>query len=411
MVKKMCIKTMLLAVVLALSSCTQNVQSTPEHNSNQEEATSSAQTVISVSKPQGNEHSEINGQPTSGGESAVYDDNNVVELKLENAAMVLNVSDMDFLEHDGKIVMAANLSGNNTGAWIELFDAASGNSLHHAHYEESYTSETLQIASSLEGDVAFIVGDHQMYLNVFDPTIEHPSTPSRSINDSNDYEIISWTSSMYPWEVGGWHFTSTGEGITASPHVAVDAFPFTVSAEEIRNHDELPIMNLEAPVYFDNLRLMNDGTVLVANIVSASGQLGSVGVFAINIYTGEQHWFTDMFEVMGGELDYINDYELGVIGMENLHRVSLVTGEHEISDLPEAEYRPYASYDYESFVYLLPGENESIVHLGNPSNPLYVNHSEDLYPIDMTENYVFMIDFFKGTRTIQIAPWRDNIAG
>ncbi len=410
MVKKISIKTMLLVAVLVLSSCAQNVENTLDDSSHQERATDGAQTVVSASNPPNNEPREINGQSTSSVEPPADDNNNVVELKFADAAMVLNVSDTDFLEHNGRIVMAANLRGNYTGSWIELFDAASGKSLYHAHYAETYTGKTLRIASSIEGSVAFIVGDYQMYLNVFDPAIEYLSTSSRSINDSNDYEIISWTSSMYPWEVGGWSFTSTREGITASPHVSVDAFPFTVSAEEILNRDELPIMNLDAPAYFDDLRLMNDGTVLVATIISESGQLGSVGVFAINIYTGEQHWFTDVFEVMGGGLDYMNDHEIGVIGVENLHRISLVTWEHEISDLPAVDYWPYASYDYENFAYLLQVENENIVHLGDPNNPLYIKNSEDLYQIEMTENYVIIIDFINGARKIHIAPWRENIA-
>ncbi len=408
MLKRMNAIIMLLTIVVVLSSCApQNGQNTSDNNIRQERVSSipyasSSSQAIDSSPEAPNSEIITNNKPTE------HENTSTIELKLSYPDMVLNVSYMDFIELDGKIVMAANLSGDYTGTWIELFDTVSGESLYYAYYDElTYIRKSLQIASTLTGDVLYLAGEHQMYLNVNDPTIEHLSTPARSINDSNDYEIISWTSTMYPWDVGGWKFTSTIDGITASPSVAEDAFAFTISAEEIKKHDELPIMNLDAPVYFDDLRVVNGGSTLVANIVSESGQLGSVGVFTINFYTGEQHWFTDLFEVMGGELDYIKDYDLGVVGRESLHRISLITGEHTVTDLPLVSGWSDVSYDYESFAYSAQDENKSIVHLGNPEKPLYVSSTDRLYPEEMTENYVVMVDYIEGARKLYIAPWRD----
>ncbi len=408
MLKRIYAIIMIFIVVMALSSCApQNEQSAPDNSARHERVPNSSSGSQALGGSLEADNSEIaeNSKPTE------YENTSAIELKLSYPEMVLNVMHMDFIELDGKIVMAASLSGDYTGTWVELFDAASGNSLHYIYNDElTYTRKSLQIASTLTGDVMFLADEYQMYINVNDPTIERFSTQARPINDSNDYEIISWTSTMYPWEVGGWRFVSTAEGITASPSVAEDALPFTISAEEIKKHDELPIMNLDAPVFFDNLRVMNGGSTLVANIVSASGQLGSVGVFAINFYTGEQYWFTDLFEVMGGELDYINDYDLGVVGRESLHRIRLITGEHTVADLPSVAGWTDISYDYEKFAYTMQDENKSIVHLGDVGNPLFVSSGDRLYPEEMTENYVVIVDYIEGARKIYIAPWRDETA-
>ncbi len=78
-----------------------------DNSSHQKRATDCAQIVVSASNPPSNEQSEITSQPTSSVESTAYDNYNLVELTLANAAMVLNIADLDFLEFDDRIKVSS----------------------------------------------------------------------------------------------------------------------------------------------------------------------------------------------------------------------------------------------------------------------------------------------------------------
>lgn len=133
---------------------------------------------------------------------------------------------------------------------------------------------------------------------------------------------------------------NTNSEIYISKDVLLNDYPY-VEGEEVATE-------------FTDIKLMNNGTVIVATICNTMAQSGNIGLYTYNIETKEETIYKDVFGSMVAFVNYYDDTTIIAHSMEHITFIDLETFEKNVIDFNSISYN---TNDYDSY-YTVVNENE-----------------------------------------------------
>ncbi len=383
---KIIIKIVLIILYATLLVACSTVSSTSQSTGSQSTATSpslnssSSNTVVSDN----NDISEVQNQVLS----------SPIDLNISAEEFFTSYDYKDIVETSTEIVVVYSL--NDESIIIDYFDKFTGkinktetisavlveNSL-----EYNRISDTVQL-KAIDGDSYYI---HTLGVNVDTLVDELATKLGGGHADSFDGTPNNPSNA--------WWVISNNDGIYINPVGDNPADKIFISNDIILDHPELTFTYEGAvPPYFDDVRLVNDGSVLVSTVVNQMSQSGNIALYIYNIKTGEDQFYTDVFSAMIASVDYFNEHTVITRGYDFATFFEL--DDNEISIIETPEFTFYYTYNYEDFFRLEGEANKRFIshfNIADESNNIVERFGNgNLYILDVTENYVFVVfDSFK----------------
>ncbi len=324
-------------------------------------------------------------------------------------------SHYDIIEISDKIVVAYSVmsekSPDKFETVIEFLDKSTGEKINGLTISESYVARSLEYDKKTDGVQFKTIGDFDCFIYSIDNNynmIIHDipeNLLSEEIEQLNESNYAYWQYSQNIFSFDGtpeflesnpnnaWWAVSNSEGIFVQPIEGNQNSEFFISNEIINDEYDFPVYDDIPPAHFSDVKLMRGGEILVATVVSPMAQSGNVGLYTLNIKTGEETWYKDIFSAMVASVDYQDDNTVVAFGYDFVTFIDLNKGEKEVLQTPEFTF--FMTYDFENFfdTSLENGtENLYITNsgLGIEKQILKQFDTPSIYVMRVTENFVFV---------------------
>ncbi len=321
----------------------------------------------------------------------------------------------DIVETSGEIVVAysvmSELDSDKYDTVIEFFDKSTGEKINWLTITESYVARSLEHDKNTGGVQFKTIGDGACFIYSIDSNynITIHTVPENllieEIEQLNESNYAYWQYSQNIFSFDGtpellesnqnnaWWAVSNSEGIFVQPIEGNQNDELFLSNEIINDEYDFAVYEDIPAAHFNDVRLMRGGEILVATVVSPMAQSGNVGIYTLNIKTGEEMWYKDIFSAMIASVDYPDDNTVVAFGYDFVTFIDLNSGETEVLQTPEFTF--FMTYDFESFF---------DTSLENGTENLYITNSSlgmnrqilkqfdtpSIYIMKVTENFVFV---------------------
>ncbi len=203
-----------------------------------------------------------------------------------------------------------------------------------------------------------------------------------------------------------WWAVSNEYGISVMPIEGNQNSEIFISYDRIYDNFDVPIYDYDEmsegykgdpgetmpeipPAHFNDVRVMNNGKNLVATVNNPMAQSGLIGLYNLNLETGEEFWYDNVFSAMMASVNYPDDKTVVAFNGDYTF-IDLDTGEAEFVK-KEIEFA--TTYDYQNY-FESPVENGkgailmSNIEKGINQEALAEFNASKLFILDVTENFV-----------------------
>ncbi len=300
---------------------------------------------------------------------------------------------------------------------IEFFDKQTGGRISAGNATGRYIENSLEYNNETDSIHFKTVNDTHYTLFIYNSDIEIASyalpddfakeNSMGYLQDNISERLLSNSSYSFDGtpELSGtspdnaWWAVSNDYGISVLPIENNKNSGTFISNEKIYEHFDIPRYDYEeisqdfkgdpgetAPelpsAYLNDVRIMNNGKNLVATVIHPMAQSGLVGIYNLNLQTGEEFWYQDIFSAMMASVEYPDDKTV-VAFNGNYTFIDLDTGEAEAVQ----SYNEFAStYDYENYFERSVENGKGTVLMSNDEKGIY---QEVLADFDTSEMVIF----------------------
>ncbi len=182
---------------------------------------------------------------------------------------------------------------------------------------------------------------------------------------------------------------SNVDGIAVQPVEGDPNSGYFISNDTIQDYFELKKFDELPPAFFSDVRVMNNGKNLVATVHNPS----LIGLYNLNLETGEEFWYDNVFSAMIASVEYRDDKSVVAQGDGVSTFIDLDTGEAETvqKDLAHA-----MTYDYENYFERFVRDGKGSIRMYNLEKGIEQEilaefDTAELVMFSVTENFIVCV--------------------
>ncbi len=316
------------------------------------------------------------------------------------------LNDVRYIYYNEIVVAAYKFEFENSyqGA-VEFFDPSNGESLYWQEFEYPIVLDSMRYDKNTDS-ISLWTEDRFMHYFNFDGTNINKEVfelPSYLKNVDTSNPTYSYDGVPFAGETAWWGATFE-DGLALLPQEGnpnEEIFiPSTWLMDNVGFSEDTPEEFRVA--FFDNVRIIDEGRVVVCAITVPGSQTAHVGLYTLNTQTLEERFYFDIFEGMFADYSITDDNTIMVTGYDSCTKIDIKEGTTETISIPEENNR--ATYNYEEFFIMSLSDSGKIIYKGDVNAPIATTNNEKTFIHQAIENYLVLINYSDdyGIKTVLI---------